>query len=83
MKKPIGTIISKNRAQEISSHWHSGQWSALYSFASSKSYVEDYYVDYINEIDKCIPFNLKQKSELYSLKRFFEYKNWESSNKLC
>ena len=47
---PRGIIISKNRAQEICSNWHGGQWSALYSFASSKTYVEEKYNDYLAEI---------------------------------
>jgi hypothetical protein len=81
MKKPIGTIISKNRAEEICSHWHSGQCSALYSFASCKEYVSEYYSDYLNEISKCIPSNVRDKAELNSLKRFFDYKYWEAGKK--
>lgn len=77
--KPRGTIISKNRAKEICNNWHGGQWSALYSFGSSKTYLDKKYKEYIAEIKSNKPKTLKDKAELKSLKRFFDYKHWESN----
>lgn len=79
INKPTGVIISKNRASEICSDWHGGQWSALYSFASSKNYVEKKYMDYLSEIKENKPSTVKEKAELKSLKRFFDYKHWEAN----
>jgi hypothetical protein len=76
MKKPAGTIISKNRAMQICSHWHGGQWSALYSFASSKQYRDEWYGDYLKEIENCMAVKQKEALELKSLKRFFDYKHY-------
>lgn len=71
-------IISKDRAQEIASNWHGGQRSALYSFSSSKKYVDSKYDDYIDEINSNKPTNSKDKKELSDLKKFFTYKHNEN-----
>lgn len=41
---------------DIASAWHGGQWSALYSFASTgKVWDEDHRARLITEIDECAP----------------------------
>jgi hypothetical protein len=83
VEKPnMGTVISKNRASEICHNWHGGQWSALYSFASSKCYVDEKYKEYISEIHENKPTNAKDRTELNSLKRFFDYKHWEANKSI-
>lgn len=42
--------IKKQRAQELASQWHGGQWSALYQFASSGTVLEENALCYIEEI---------------------------------
>ena len=77
--KPRGVIIRKKRAIEICSHWHGGQWSALYSFCSTGRYIDKKYSDYLSEIKENNPQKVKEKAELNSLKRFFDYKHWEAN----
>lgn len=79
--KPRGVILSKVAAQKISSEWHGGQRSALYSFASSGIFVDKLYSEYIAEIDECLKGLTKGTSKLKSLKKFFAYKHWEASLK--
>lgn len=80
ISKPKGTIISSNLATHICSHWHSGQWSSFYSFASSKQYIDDKYNNYISELEKCEKHATRsEKKELKRLKRFFDYKHWEAN----
>jgi len=83
------TIISKDKAQEICNNWHGGQWSALYSFASTKFFYGEKSVSYLWEIMQCLqneyfapcPHTLsnKETKELNQLKAFFEYKIKEST----
>lgn len=74
--------ITSNRAQEIASNWHGGQWSALYQFASSGKYLVENHLLYLEEIIQEIhrpetalkPFfrSKKDQAELNSLKLWFE-----------
>ena len=73
--------ISKNKAMQICSEWHGGQWSKLYSYASSGEYVESYTLHYLQEIAQNLlsgeyalyPYTLPkyQIKELSQLKRYF------------
>ena len=76
-------IISKNKAKEICSLWHGGQWSNLYQFASSGVFIGPNCLKYLKEIQECLepefylhPATLSKKNEreLNSLKNFFEFK---------
>lgn len=74
--------VTKQRAQDIASAWHAGQWSALYSFASTGKFHLPYALQYFKEIYSEIEaeyFNArevtrtnKDLSELTKLKRFLE-----------
>jgi hypothetical protein len=79
MKKPRGTIVSLNKAEELASAWHGGQGTALYSFASTTQYFPEIHISYMIEInfayDEAITNN--QRKELLQLKRWFQYKAWE------
>ena len=79
MKKPRGTIISLNRAQELASAWHGGQRCSLYSFASTTQYFHAMHDSYIEEIEATLTSQLtnSQRKELLQLKRWFMYKSWE------
>lgn len=72
-------MISKKSAQTICGHWHGGQWSALYSFASTGRFYPEKTLQYFKEIETCLrpdfalhPGSLskKQEKELNSLKKF-------------
>jgi hypothetical protein len=76
-------IISKNRAKEICSNWHNGQWSALYQFGSSGVFLIESTLIYLKEVQECLEpeYNLHPSSlskahekELNSLKNFFLFK---------
>ena len=45
-----GKTISLAKAKEIASHWHGGQWSALYQFASSGKVLNENFHRYLNEL---------------------------------
>jgi len=75
-------FIKLERAKEITTHWHGGQWSALYQFGSSGVYDTKNALRYLHEvqygcIDYCEyalhPFTHTQKDlrELNSLLQFF------------
>lgn len=60
---------------EIASHWHGGQWSALYSFASTKE-IHLPIADYLSEIEEDLSSldkeeNPEEYKELLILKLFF------------
>lgn len=42
--------ISTQRAQEIASHWHGGQWSAFYQFSSSGCFIIENVLQYFKEL---------------------------------
>ena len=72
--------ISKQRAQEIASWWHGGQWSALYSFCSTGIFCIEHSLQYFKEIYSDIEAEYfsahevnrtqKQIRELNQLKRY-------------
>lgn len=73
-------MITSERAKLTCSHWHGGQWSALYQFASSELYAVENHLRYLQEIETCLhpeynlyPGQLSQKDELAlnRLKRYF------------
>lgn len=64
------SVYLTKKYQEIASHWHSGQWSSLYQFASSGVYIDKDFDLYMAEIDGCLSNNSK-KSDLLILKKFF------------
>jgi hypothetical protein len=76
-----GTVIGLERAKQLATHWHGGQWSALYQFGSSGVYLKENHLLYLEEIEQEIyrpetalrPFtrSKKQTNELITLKRFF------------
>lgn len=72
------TIISKDLAATICSWWHEGQNSALYSFCSSKEYVDEKFDQYMKEIADCIPADTADKTSLSQLKNFFKFKHSEN-----
>lgn len=73
-------IISKREAREIASHWHGGQWTALYSFMSSGE-IDPPVDKYIEEVAENFPVeNKKDKMELKKLLQFFRYKKREHEN---
>jgi hypothetical protein len=89
-EKGGSVYISNKRAREISDAWHGGQWSALYQFASSGTYVVENHLKYLKEIQENLepeyglhPTTLSKKDEaaLNSLKRWFEYKGKENGIK--
>lgn len=81
LQNNLHRIISKERAKEIAAHWHSGQWSALYSFASTGEIHIKKSLQYINELIKecqseyhtAMPEyrSERDKKELKSLIRYF------------
>jgi hypothetical protein len=67
-------IISIKTAIAIARDWHGGQWSALYSFASSAVIRNNYINNYLSEIEDNISSKGIKKTEiqrLEKLKRFF------------
>lgn len=76
LTKPLGSVISSLRAQEIANRWHGGQASPLYSFASSGSYIHEKYLDYMREILECkrITNDQKGKQDLDRLAGWFEFR---------
>ena len=80
IKKPTGYILSKDSAQKICSEWHDGGSSALYSFASTKQYIDNKYNDYIQEINESLKLSDKSGvKELNALKKFFDYLHWKEN----
>jgi hypothetical protein len=77
----MAKFISKERAKEICSHWYGGQWTALYSYASTGEYCEKYALKYLKEIEEELQnefFSVyprvltgKEYRELNSLKNYF------------
>lgn len=72
--------ITIKRAQEICSHWHDGQYSAFYQFASSGIFTIENVLRYLQECENNLhpEYNLhpsilsvKNNKELNSLKSFF------------
>jgi hypothetical protein len=72
--------ITAERAREICTNWHGGQWSSLYQFASSKTFELANTLRYFQEIETSLhpeyalyPGELtkKEERELLSLKRYF------------
>lgn len=64
--------ISVQKAREIASHWHGGQWSALYQFASSGVVTKENLNRYFSEINSDLNgASHKDKKELKSLELFF------------
>ena len=65
--------ITKEKARQIASNWHGGQWSGLYQFASSGIYVSENHDRYIREVERDL--NLaklkKDKEDLRKLKNYF------------
>ena len=53
--------------------WHSGQWSALYSFASSGIYDPQRSEDYTREIKENAPTTEREKQECSALLEYFEH----------
>lgn len=66
----IGTL---NQARTIASSWHGGQWSPLYSFAST-GVIHHNISKYLKEIDTCLNGDItdSQRNELEDLKEYFE-----------
>lgn len=65
--------ITKEKARQIASNWHGGQWSGLYQFSSSGIYVSENHDRYIREVERDL--NLaklkKDKEDLRKLKNYF------------
>ena len=84
-RKPSGSVLSLIRAKYLAESWHGGQWSPLYSFFSSYQRGNKFPWDSaISEIDNTILsgkgsefLSGKDKREVKSLRKFFEYKRWE------
>jgi hypothetical protein len=85
-RKPTGTIISLVKAREIAYNWHGGQWSPLYSFASSYKSSQGTrfaWLSVIGEIEDILmdkgkgKLTPKDKKELNALKKFMLYKRYE------
>jgi hypothetical protein len=73
-------MITKLRAKEICSHWHGGQWSALYQFTSSGVYLIANHRKYLRDIEDCLhpeynlhlsKLSIKNETELTRLKKYF------------
>ena len=77
ISEPKGAIISKLKAVELAAAWHGGQWSALYSFASTGKFDQKQYKDYLSEIAENKTTSNKYAIELKKLKKWFDYKYWE------
>ena len=78
----MNTISIKN-AIAIAGDWHGGQWSALYSFASTAVVRNDKMNIYLSEIEDNISSKGIKKKEiqrLEKLKRFFILKSRRSIN---
>ncbi len=75
--EPKGSVISKLKAIELAAAWHGGQWSALYSFASSGKFIPNLYKRYLSEISENKTTSNKYQLELKKLKKWFDYKYWE------
>lgn len=72
--------IKLERAKELASFWHQGQWSALYQFASSGVYLEENALHYLKEIENNLhpdydlfprPLTQLETKELTALKNWF------------
>lgn len=44
--------MKNTRAMEICANWHGGQWSALYQFASSGTYLVENHLRYLKELQE-------------------------------
>jgi hypothetical protein len=78
----MNTITLKT-AIVIARDWHGGQWSALYSFASSAVIRNENINIYLSEIEDNISSKGIKKTEiqrLEKLKRFFIIKSRQSIN---
>ena len=78
LKKFGMKTISLKTAVAIAGDWHGGQWSALYSFASSAVIRNDNINIYLSEIEYNISSISIKKTEiqhLEKLKRFFIIKS--------
>jgi hypothetical protein len=83
--KPRGAVISLVKARSLAYAWHGGQWSPLYSFASAYDRQKDWiFASQIDEIDMTLKgkgakyLSAKDKKDLNALRKFFQYKAWES-----
>ena len=75
-------MIRTQTAQKICNSWHGGQWSALYSFASTSFFYPEKSISYLWEIMQTLqndffapcPRTLSkiEVKELSSLKQYFE-----------
>jgi hypothetical protein len=75
-------MLQNKTAVKISAAWHGGQWTALYSFASTQQFYGEKSLVYLWEIMQCLqnehfapyPHELTnvEKNELNSLKEYFE-----------
>jgi hypothetical protein len=67
--------INHYKATDIANDFHDGQWSALYSFASTGNISSDKHPDYHKEVDKMISephkFLKKDMKRLHNLKNYF------------
>jgi len=77
--------INVNRAMEIASHWHNGQWSALYQFASSGKILKENYQRYLNELPPPADLTTKDKNNIVRLITYIhkEYKRLYSGKKFA
>jgi hypothetical protein len=83
--KPRGSVISLSKAKTLAAAWHGGQWSPLYSFASSYERQKNWvFASQIDEVDITLNgrgakyLSAKDKKDLNDLRKFFQYKAWES-----
>lgn len=83
--KPRGSVISLQKAKSLAASWHGGQWSPLYAFASAYERQKNWiFASQIDEIDLTLKgksakfLSAKDKKELNDLRKFFQYKAWES-----
>lgn len=73
-------LITIDRAKQITGNWHGGQWSALYSFASTGRFAVEHTLQYFKDIETALRpdfalhpgslFPKKSERELNSLKKF-------------
>ena len=55
---------------EIAANWHDGQWSILYSFASTGELTHYKLESYLRDIDICQPRTMNDNRELLKLRRY-------------
>ena len=65
--------IRPSTAKKLAYDWHGGQWSALYSYASTGKYFPEDHNKYIKEISKDLDHKGYTKTQYNELKKLYDF----------